>query len=457
MKKSITRLKLTLDTPEKKQLYKEIIEQPNLVSPYKKLAKLLIEGRDYEGAIKVLKVDAELHPDDKSVLEDLSRAYVAAGKTGAAEKTLKGMIKRWPSSHAPYSILVKMYRDMGKPEKAIEFLQSIPPKSPLKEISHEKLYIILFVLEDHERGVRNLEKAIKSFGKNFRRCKDLGKLLSKCGKKKDAIKWYNEAMKRKPDNVHTVLDTIMLMGLAYLDMGDWKNAEKQYLNILKIKRNSYPGLINLAELKLIQDKLDEAEKLLRKIQKLDPNDSRSKVGLAELFVKRNEPEKAIDIGLLGLRQTPFYYANELLRASEIMANAYRGIGDDENAQLFSWMNREIARVGDPFDAIMSMANDLLEGGEQETAIKLLDILLSIYMGNSLIQVKMAGVYFESGDYAKAIRRCRAAIKEKEPKFMKDRIAAHELLAKIYDKQKKVEKAKAERKTAKELTKYHNKS
>ncbi|MDP8247268.1 MAG: tetratricopeptide repeat protein [Candidatus Tritonobacter lacicola] len=452
MEKSITRLKLTIDTPEKKRLHEEISVRPTLISPYKKLAKLMIDDRDCEGAIKVLKLLAGLCPGDRSILEELGRAYVAAGKTRLAERFLKDMIKRWPESHAPCNILVKMYRDTGRTEKAIKFLEDIPAKSPFKALSHDKLHNIFFMMEDHERGADNLNKAIRRFGKTFRRCKDIGKLHSKCGRKKEAIKWYKEALKFETGDPDTFLDTIMLMGLAYLDMGDWKSAEEQYRDILKIKKDSYPGLINLAELKLMQGELDEAEALLKKIQKQDPSDSRSKVGLAELYLKRGEPAKAVKIGLLGLRQTPFYYANELLRASGILAAAYRDAGDRENGKLFSLMNRKIEKTGDPFSAVMSMADAYLKKGDKDTALKLLDILLSIYMGNSLIQVKMADVYFKGGDYAKAAAKCRKAVKEKELKYLKDRIAAHEILAKVHTKQNKPEKAKAERKKAKELRK-----
>ena len=452
VQKSITRLKLTIETPEKKRLYEEIAGRPTLISPYRKLAQLMLDGRDDDGAVKVMKLAAANHPDDRSVLEELGRTYITAGKTGTAEKFLKEMIKRWPESHAAYNILVKMYGDTGRTGKAIELLEAVPAKSPFKELSYEKLYTILFALEDHERGVENLEKAIKRYGKTFRRSKDLGKLLSKCGRKKEAIKCYKEALNIGHADRELVFDTMMLIGLAYLDMGDEKNAEAAFREILEIKRDSYPGLINLAELKLMQGELDEAEKLLKKIRKMDPYESRSKVGMAELYVKRGEHEKAIDIGLRGLKETPFYYANEILRASGILAAAYGGVEDRENKKLFSRMNGEIGKAGDPFAAVMSMVDGDLKKGDRKTALKLLDILLSIYMGNSLILVKTAGVLFDGGEYSKAAAKCREAIKEKEPKFLKDRIAAHTLLAKIYGKQKKPKKAKKERETAKELGK-----
>lgn len=445
----VSQLKVRLDSEEKREVYEKIKHKPQNRDYYERLARLCEKGNNIEDAERVLRFGLLVCPKDRHLKEQLAHLYMTNGDEARAVDILKQLIRKHPvESWSSYLRLGRIYKERGEMEKAVAVFQSIDPKSPLKERSHENLYTLFFIMQDHDRGIKSLREVIRRFGENHRRTKDLGRLYMKKGNKIQAIKWLKKSLKYEPDD----MDARIFIGLAYLDAGEYGNARRTFKRVLKLKRGSYPALINLAELSLLQGRLAEAKKILMQIRRKDPTDSRSKVGLGEYWLKKGKPEKAIPITEKGLGETPFYYPMELVRAHAILGEAYGRLGNNKMEIVHKAISKRLALGADPFDAMMGLRKIYRKEGKFDLAEEVLNQILATFPGNALVLLEMARAQFDRGMAGKAIALCQEALKEKEEKFIRDRIEALKLLARIYRGQKMPGKAREQEKLAAEMEK-----
>jgi tetratricopeptide (TPR) repeat protein len=442
-------IKITFDEKAKKEAYACIKERPRCREYYFRLARLCVKSERLDDAEKVLRAALRACPGDRLVQEQLAQLYMDKGATAKAIDLFKRLIGKFPTeSWTSYLRLARVYKEAGDFERAITVFSSIPADNPLRERAQDNLFTLYFIINDHDRGIKNLREAIRRFGANHRRTKDLGRLYMKKGKKRDAIKWLREALKFDPDDD----DARILIGLAYVDAGEYANARKTFKRILKHKKDSYPALINLAELDLRQNKLEDAKKIIMKIRRRDPYDSRSKLGLGEYWLKKGKPKKAIPITEEGLKETPFYYPLELVRAHDILGKAYAEAGDELKARVHGEVRKRLSAGQEPYSAMLQLAKDFASRGNAEFAEEILKELLETFPGNTLALVRMAEARFSRGMADGAIELCREALKAEDKKFLKDRIAAHRLLARIYRDLKQPARSREQEKMIAELQK-----
>jgi tetratricopeptide (TPR) repeat protein len=442
-------LKVKLDSEEKREVYKRIQRQPANRDYYARLSRICIRDKNLEDAERVLRFGLRACPSDRHLQELLAQVYIDMGKRARAVDHLKYLIRKFPEeSWTSYMRLARLYREQGELEKSVEVFESIAPDNPLRERSHDYLYTLFFIMQDHDRGIENLKEASRRFGVNHRRTKDLGRLYMKKGNKKQAIKWLKKALEFDPDD----LDARILIGLAYLDAGEYANARRTFHKVLQLKRGSYPALINLAELDLLQGRLEEAKKILMRIHRRDPFDSRHKLGLGEYWLGKGRPKKAIPFAEKGLSETPFYYPLELVRAHDILQRAYAAQGDTSRASVHEEIRKRLSKGADPFNVMLGLAKEYRKAGESELAGEVLNQLLTTFPGNALALVEMAQAQFARGMAEKAIDLCARALEDTEGRFIKDRIEALKLMARIYRDMKKPELARRQEKLAAELKK-----
>lgn len=428
--KTIKDLRLKFKTAKEKDVYQRILYRPTLPEPYKYLARLFAKAGDQDQAEAVLRLARSRFPKDRLIREQLADLYEKMKKQARAIDIYKELIREGKSWSA-YTRLVRIYKNSGKLEEAIKLLQRISSSSPFKERTYPALYNLFFVMGDHRRGIRNLEEAIRKFGPNHRYIKDLGRLQMKAGRKREAIKYLRRSLKYQPDD----LDAVKWIGLAYLDLGEYGMARRTFLRILKEQTDSYQAMIQLAELSLLQGRLDDAKKWLdniRRIQKKkgEPWDSRSKLAMGEYYLKKGSYKKAVEMTREGLGETPFYYPMELVHAHGLLKEAYRELGDDFNTELHSLVERALAAKPDPFDALMDLARSLEKKKELSLAKEVLEQLLVTFPGNILILINLAESQFERGMTESAVQLARAASGASAGSFLQDKVKALQLLARI---------------------------
>jgi tetratricopeptide (TPR) repeat protein len=427
--KTIKDLRLKLKTGKQKEVYGRIVDRPSLSESYKFLARLFQKEGDLGQAEEVLRLARHRFPKDRLVREQLAALYQTMGRIARAVDIYRELIREGESWSA-YVRLARILRNKGEVEAAVTLFKSIPFRHPFKERTYPFLYNIFFVLGDHRRGIQNLKEAIRHSGPSHRFIKDLGRLYMKAGDKLEGIKYLKRSLEYQADD----LDAVKLIGLAQLDLGNYGLARRYFKKILKKDPGSYQAQIQLAELCLLQGRLAEARDWLDKIKRNqkragEPWDSRSKLAMGEYYLKKGKFEKAVAVTAEGLGETPFYYPMEIIHAHSILEAAYREMGDEFKAGLHSLIHRALAENPDAFSSMIQLAENLEKKRELSLAKEVLEQLLVTFPGNILVLVNLAEAQFSRGMTESAIRLARAATRSSDS-FVRDKIQALKLLARI---------------------------
>jgi len=448
--KTIKDLKLKLKNDKQKEVYERIVDRPSLPEPYKFLARLLQKEGEYKQAEEVLRLARSRFPKDRLIREQLASLYEEMGRTARAIDIYRELI-RGGESWASHVRLARIYRKKGNTEEAISLFKNIPWRHPFKARTFPYLYTIFFVIGDHKRGIQNLKEALRYGGPNHRYIKDLGRLHMKAGDKQVGIKYLKQSLKYKPDD----LDAVKLIGLAHLDLGNYGLARRYFKQILKKDPGSYQAQIQLAELCLLQHRLDEAKKWLDKIRRNQKNrgepwDSRSKLAMGEYYLKKNRYKKAAEITSEGLSETPFYYPMEIVHAHSLLEAAYRGLGDDFKTEVHSLIHRALAVKPDAFSTLISLARQLEKKRKLALAKEVLEQLLVTFPGNVLALVNLAAAQFGRGMTESAVQLARAAASTSDESFVQDKVKALRLLARICRSRREEGAARAYERQAEKL-------
>ncbi|MDP8215220.1 MAG: tetratricopeptide repeat protein [Candidatus Euphemobacter frigidus] len=428
--KTIKDLKLRLKTPKQRKVLERLVLHPSRLEGYKHLARLLAREGDTEGAEKVLRLALTYFPKDRLTREQLAGLYEDMGRTARAAEIYRKLIKEgesWPA----YLRLSRIHQKKGDYEGAVAILKSIPSRHPFKERSYIPLYDLLFAMGAHKRGIQNIKAAIRHCGPSHQLVKKLGRLYMKDGQKVEGIKFLKKALRYKPDD----LDAVKLIGLANLDLGRYGLARNWFFKILEQDRDSYQAHIELAELALRQDKLDEAKKWVDQIlrvqkKKREPWDSRSKLALAEYYLRKGNHKKAVELAVDGLSETPFYYPMELVHAHAILAEGYRALDDEFKAEVHSRIEKALIADSDAFNAFIDLAHQLEKEKKLAEAKEVLEQLLITFPGNILTLLNLAEAQFRRGMTRSAVQLARAAAEGSEGSFIQDKIKALKLLVRV---------------------------
>lgn len=428
--KDIRDLKLKLKGDKEKEVLGRILDRPSLEGPYKHLAELFARRGETAQAEAVLKQALTVFPKDRQIREQLAGVYEQMDQPARAVEVYKKLTAEGESWSA-HVRLARIYKKAGKMEAAAALFKSIPRRSPLKERSHGALFDLYFAMEDHQRGIQNLKEAIRNFGETHRRIKDLGRLHMKAGKRKEAIQYLEQSFKLDPAD----LDAVKWVGLAYLDLGDYASARRTFARILRADPDSYQAMIQLAELSLLQGKLDEAKSWLDKIRAIQKKkneiwDSRSKLALGQYHLLKGEFAKAVALVKEGLAETPFYYPMEVLQAHSVLEKAYQGLSEENRAKVHGLVCRALGDNLDIFGSLTKLALDLEKKKELELAKEVLEQLLVSFPNNTLVLVNMAEAQFKRGMSESAVQLARAASKSSAGSFRQDKITALKLVARI---------------------------
>jgi len=258
-------LSARLVKPEKRRLWKEIIAYPRYVH-----GRWLSQDGQFEEAALFYRYAVRKHPHSYRFLLKLAMAYENAGNEVAAIRTYQRLISRFPDRFPPYLRLEKIYRRSLNFEKAIALYRDIPSPNPIKERAGQRLYHICAVEGDLDRAAAVLQEAIKNFGESYDRCLELGKLDLRRGDFLGAVQSFESAVAFRPQSV----STRTWLGIALKELGNLQLAEYEFNEVLKIKPDSFQGLMHIAELKIQSKQLEEAEGYLETIEKKCPDNAR---------------------------------------------------------------------------------------------------------------------------------------------------------------------------------------
>ncbi len=412
--------------PEKRRLWKDILAYPRYQTNFSRLGRWLTRDGQFEEAALFYRYAVRKHPHSYRFLLKLAQAYENTGHEVAAIRTYRRLNLRFPDRFQPYLRQEKIYRRALNYQKAIDLYRDIPFHNPVKERASRRLYHIYAVERDHERAAGVLQEAIKNFGESYERCLELGKLDLRRGDFLGAVQSFESAVAFRPRSVATRT----WLGIALKELGNLTLAEYEFNEVLKIRPDSFQGLIHLAELKIQSRQLEKAEAYLEAIEKKTPDNARVAICRGWLLYRRGDPEKAIEFCRRGLARTAFYFVWEQILAHRIISRALAETGDEKGAALHRCL-AEAFLGKDTYESLIKLAESLLKEKELDAAAEVFHRVLELFPHNTRAQIGLGEIHLKNNEPRKAIAVCRQALEKIRPIYVRERIRAHIVIAVAY--------------------------
>ena len=117
----------------------------------------------------------------------------------------------------------------------------------------------------------------------------LGNLLCEQERFKEAVSVYQDALKYKPVD----FELYYSLGIAYTRLNDFPSAKECYSKAAEINHKMYSTKYNLAQIALIEEDLQEAEKYFAECLMSEELEAKAYYQLAKIYMVKEEKDKAI--------------------------------------------------------------------------------------------------------------------------------------------------------------------
>ncbi|MGA8554534.1 MAG: tetratricopeptide repeat protein, partial [Candidatus Acidiferrales bacterium] len=416
-----------------------------------------VQKENLEKAIEQFQQILKLEPDDSYSELWLARLYRFENKHSEAEKVLRDLLQRDPSSGPGLEQLSQLLMDEGRSQEAVKILSDAASDSSSPEV-----YDLLGDAYSQEKEYGKAEEA------------------------------YRKAVEEDPD------DPGHLHGLAQALMAEDKYAEalEQFKRLSEIEPGTAENYLRMAQLYRRLGKFDEAESSLLRAKQLSPGSLEVLYNEALLYEDQGrfgDAVKVLSDAIAGMKsqsngshnpaanlpdsenaQGPESSPNALAVLYEQLAHAYR---EEENFVAAIQAYQDMAKLGpdaqkraqmlmidtyresrdldraiaetrkaleaSPKDASLTVTLAMLYGEKSDTdaATKLLDGLLRGNDSDQEIYLNLAQVQERGKKYADAEQSAQKA--EQMARGTDDRETVWFMLGAIYERQKKFDQAEQE--------------
>lgn len=412
---------------EAEKLYDRVRENPGRASAYKELARLLRSRGEHRNAAAVLRRGLKNLPGDLELLQHLALTQQEGGFSAAAVRTWKLITREHPDHYLAYEKLERHYVRAGKPGRALSLYRGVSEEADFKEKSLERTVFVAKEAGDVPGTLKALKKLVRRFGVTRERARDLGRYCFKAERHREASHWLEKAFALGEDD----RELRLLAAIAYARRKLWVEARAAIELILAQKPDNFAALINLCEFRLEAGELPEAARLLERMEKLFPGNSRVRLARGELALREGKTAEAIDSIRSGIRGTAYFYRWELKRGYGLLAEALAAEGRQDESRLQRLLEENISRESDAYTAFMPLAEGLIARHDLETASRVLEELKRMFPGNTRVAVAAGELLLLKGYPLEAVRAIAARLPETPDKFAADRVRGYLVLSRAY--------------------------
>lgn len=404
--------------------YLKVIElRENFIDAYKNLCVLYIRNEEQQNAIDLALKALELEEDDYTFYYIIGTAYMSIKNFEESVKYLEKALKLKPEHPQLYNNLGTSYVTIGDLDKAYENFIKATEYDPDNSLTYFNIASILQLKGKHEEACEYFEKAY-SLSPEDSYLVALALSETKCEKYDSAITHYKTLISHHPEKdiyqynlaccyemkgdytyavgilAHLVMlnpkSVSMAQKLAniYVKIDKPAQAKEIYEKILLQGNVNEELYYEFAHVCLLINDTDKAEKILKKVVELNPNQAQAHKDLGVLYLSKRLFDYAKEEFETAYRVAPqdfgivFEYANFLhattnfAEADKMYTEALTIDSENRNALTFSALNK--LQVKD-FDNAEEQIKRAIENSVQ----------------NSFVLYVAGKVYFAKQDYARA--------------------------------------------------------
>lgn len=227
---------------------------------------------------------------------------LALGDRSAAKAVLLNLIDKYPESYKGHMMLAKIYEKEGGTRKAIdEYVKSVDCNKRDYD-SYYKIAELLQNLGKKDEAITMLQNLLHNKPEYYNASLLLGDLLCQQERFKEAVSVYQDTLRYKPVD----FELYYSLGIAYTRLNDFANAKDCYEKAASINHKLYGAKYNLAQLALIEEDLEEAEKYFAECLMSEELEAKAYYQLAKIYMVKEEKDKAILFANKAIEIDPSY-------------------------------------------------------------------------------------------------------------------------------------------------------
>jgi tetratricopeptide (TPR) repeat protein len=222
------------------------------------------------------------------------------------------LLRDFPGSDATLALVGSIYERHGNYTEAVKFFNKALELNPNRADVYSALSWMAFINEAYEEAITNWTRALEIDANLPGLRSSIASALMRQGKHTEAIEQLEKNVKYFPDSVYSHF----LLGQAYLQQKDYKNAKKHYEAAVEIDQNyvhAYYGLFTACARLKQQDKAREYMAVFKKLKAEDRKDLRDRkvafddaistqksaaqiyINAGKIYQERGKLQKGIDL------------------------------------------------------------------------------------------------------------------------------------------------------------------
>jgi tetratricopeptide (TPR) repeat protein len=282
-----------------------VVEQPQFIPGYVRLAGAHALNREFDLAVQTLQNGLKFDPRSKEALQTLARVYAAKKDMPAAEEQLRRIIDIDPAdlpARANLGDFLVATKKTAPAEEAYRAIIQRAPQSPLGYLKLSRLY----------RGQNKPKEGLAQLEQGYRSNQVSAELLTELIQAQLQQKQHGAAValctKRIADNPRDVF-AYNLLGWVYTDLKNYQEAEAALKKAIELQPLWPAPHTNLAKLYLIQGRKAEAIEKLQAAIATNPKDASGCLSLALLHERDQDYAAAMQVYERALKENPgFWFA-----------------------------------------------------------------------------------------------------------------------------------------------------
>jgi len=229
------------------------------------------------------------HPKDVRVRKNFAQLLVLKNRLDEAGQITDGLLKQFPQDDEALDLRGQILLSQGKPSQAVNALQAALQSNPNSGVAHDHLGKAFAQLGNFTRAENEWRDAVRLRPDLFDAQTDLAASLNR---KQDWNGLY-DAASTMIESRPTAVDGYAFRAIAASNLGRKDQAEQDVQKAIEVAPKNAIGYIQQGNLRLMDKRYPEAEKVFQTSLSLDPKSTDALNGLMRTYLAQKDTDKAV--------------------------------------------------------------------------------------------------------------------------------------------------------------------
>ncbi len=258
-------------------------------------------GEAQKGDAILIDLAGKSEPADQYMIQLISQFYISRKRIDDAKTVLTGMLRGAPDNSGLHYLLGVVYDKQEKDADALEHFSRVQADSPFYTTTLIQMAFLYEQKGQPDKAEALFDLLLEREPDNVDLILYAGSFLERQKKYEEAATLFKQGLEKEPENV----DLLFRLGVVYDKTGQKEAVIQQMKTIIKIAPDDANALNYLgytyADMGI---NLDEAQALVEKALKLDPDNGYITDSLGWVFYQKGEMDKAIELLSRAVELTP---------------------------------------------------------------------------------------------------------------------------------------------------------